>query len=124
MPTPQAQTPSQRPSEYQRNAFAPAILAAIVCLAGIALIDHEYYFEVRYIITILAVIIGWFALQARQWWWVPAMLAIAVLWNPLYLFEFEGPQWAGAHVTVAGVFLAAGILIKTPRKPVAGRSGA
>ena len=77
-------------SQYQRNALAPAILAAAACLAGIALVGHEYYQVVRYIIAILAVIIGWFALQARQWWWVPVMLAIAILWNPLYPFEFSG----------------------------------
>ena len=107
---------TREPSQYQRNALAPAILAAAACLAGIALVGHEYYQVVRYIIAILAVIIGWFALQARQWWWVPVMLAIAILWNPLYPFEFSGTVWDGAHIVAAAAFLAAGATIKTPRE--------
>lgn len=111
-------SPSTRtPSEFQRNAFAPSILAAIACLAGIALIGHEYYLAIRFIIAILAVIIGWFAVQARQWWWVPVMLAIAVVWNPLYPFTLTGPWWVGAHIAAAAVFLVAGAMIKTPRAP-------
>ncbi|WP_286057527.1 DUF6804 family protein [Microbacterium wangruii] len=111
-------SPQPRPtSEYQRNAFAPAILAAIACVAGTALIGHEYYLAIRFIVAILAVIIGWFALQARQWWWAPVMLAIAVVWNPLFPFPFAGPWWSGAHAVAAAVFLVAGSLIKTPRTP-------
>jgi uncharacterized membrane protein YoaK (UPF0700 family) len=113
VPAPQTRTPA----DYQRNAFAPAILAGAACLAGIALIGHEYYLAIRFIVAILAVIIGWFALQAGQWWWIPVMLAIAVLWNPLYPLPFSGPWWVAAHIAAAAVFLAAGALIKSPRKP-------
>lgn len=102
--------------EYQRNAFAPGILAAAALLAGIALIGNEYYLAIRFIVAILAVIIGWFALQARQWWWVPVMLVIAVVWNPLYPFTFTGPWWSGAHVLAAATCIAAGAMIKSPRK--------
>jgi hypothetical protein len=109
VPSPQTRTPS----DYQRNAFAPGILGAIACLAGIALIGHEYYLAILFVVAILAVIVGWFALQARQWWWAPAMLAIAVLWNPLYPFAFVGPWWVGAHIAAAAVFLIAGATIKT-----------
>lgn len=109
--------PSQRPpSEFQRNAFAPSILAAIACLAGIGLIGNEYYLAIRFIVAILAIIVGWFALQAGQWWWAPVMLAIAVVWNPLFPFPFTGPWWAGAHIAAAAVFIVAGALIKSPRK--------
>lgn len=101
--------------EYQRNALAPGILAAIACIAGIALIGHEYYTAIRFIVAILAVIIGWFAIQARQWWWAPVMLAIAVVWNPLYPFEFSGEWWTGAHIVAAAVFLTAGAMIRSPR---------
>jgi hypothetical protein len=100
---------------FQRNAFAPGILAAIVCLAGIALLTHEYYLGVRFVVTILAVIIGWFAIQAKAWWWVPVMLAIAIVWNPVVPFAFTGEWWVAAHVIAAGLFIAAGATIKTPR---------
>lgn len=102
---------------FQRNALAPGILGAITSLVGMVLIGHEYELPIRFILAILAVIIGWFAVQARQWVWVPVMLLIAVLWNPVYPFEFSGPWWATAHVAAAVTFLAAGALIKTPRAP-------
>ncbi|MGZ0712728.1 DUF6804 family protein (plasmid) [Coraliomargarita sp. W4R53] len=100
---------------YIRNALAPGILAAIACLAGTALLGHEYYLVIRFIITILAIIIGWYAVQARQWWWVPVMLAIAVVWNPLFPFLLSGPWWTAAHIVAAGLFVAAGAAIKVPR---------
>ncbi|PVW02012.1 hypothetical protein DEA06_16090 [Microbacterium sp. Gd 4-13] len=103
------------PSEFQRNAFAPAVLAAIVLLAGIALVDKEFYLAVRFIVAILAVIIGWFAVQARQWWWALPMLGIAVAWNPVYPLPLNGPAWIAAHIVAAGVCVVAGALIKTPR---------
>lgn len=109
---------STRPaSEYQRNAFAPGILAAIACLAGTALIGQDFYLAIRFIISILAIIVGWFALQAGQWWWAPVMLAIAIVWNPLYPLPLSGPLWVAAHVVAAAVFVVAGALIKTERKP-------
>ena len=112
MPTP-PRTPA---APYQRNAFAPGILAAIACLAGIALVGNEYYLAIRFIVAILAVIIGWFALQAGQWWWAPVMVVIAIVWNPLYPFEFAGPWWAGAHIAAAATFLTAGAMIKSAAK--------
>ncbi|MGC5225100.1 DUF6804 family protein [Micromonospora sp. DT81.3] len=115
MPT----APTRPRPPYQRNAFAPGIIAATASLVGISLIGHEYYLAVRFVIAILALIIGWFAVQARHWWWVPVMLAIAVVWNPLYPFLFAGPYWEGAHIVAAAAFLTAGATIKTLREPVA-----
>lgn len=118
MPSPQPRaTPPT--AAFQRNALAPGILAAIACLGGIALIGHEYYLVIQFIIAILAVIIGWFAAQARQWVWLPVMMLIAVLWNPVYPFAFDGPWWIGVHIIAAAIFLAAGAVIKTPREPAA-----
>jgi hypothetical protein len=62
------------------------------------------------------VIVGWFALQARQWWWAPVMAIIAVAWNPIFPLGFDGIWWTGAHVAAAAVFIAAGATIKVPRK--------
>lgn len=105
-------------SEFQRNAFAPGILAAIFCIAGLPLVSADFYLVFRFVIAILAVIIAWFAWQARQWWWVPVMLVIAVVWNPLYPITLTGPLSPTAHIVAAVVFLTAGALIKVPR-PVA-----
>jgi len=107
----------KQPVEYQRNAFVPSILAAIACLAGVSLLIHDYYFAVRFVVAILALIVAWFAIRAKQWWWAPVMLAIAIAWNPIYPFGFAGPWWVGAHVVAAATFIAAGALIRTVRDP-------
>ncbi|HWK20352.1 MAG TPA: DUF6804 family protein [Microbacteriaceae bacterium] len=109
---------TKRASEpaYQRNALAPGLLAAVVLMAGLLLIGNEWFTAIRYVVAILALIIAWFAVQARQWWWLLAFIPIAVLWNPIYPFDFGGTPWLAAQVFGAGVFVIAGILIKTRRE--------
>jgi hypothetical protein len=99
----------------QRNALAPGILAALVLFVGMALLTTEFFTPVRYVVTILALIVAWFAVQARHWWWVPVFLAIAVLWNPIMLIPIEGVPWVVAQPVAAAAFLAAGLLISVPR---------
>ena len=108
-------TPSKpAPAGFQRNAFAPGVLAAIACLAGVALIGDEYELFIRFVVAIFALIVAWFAVQAGHWWWAPVMFAIGVLWNPLFPFPFTGPWWVAAHIAAAAVFIVAGSLIKSP----------
>lgn len=104
------------PATYQRNALAPSLLAAAVLFVAPALIESDWFLTVRFVATILALIIGWFAFQAKHWWWMPVMLAIAVVWNPIFPFEFAGPVWSAAQVAAALVFLGAGATIKTRRQ--------
>ena len=46
---------------------------------------------------------------------IVALLAIAVLWNPVYPFGFSGIFWILAQPIAGSVFLIAGALIKQPR---------
>lgn len=109
-------TPRPRvPSRYQRNALAPALIAAATLFVSPLLIDSAWWQWVLFIVSILAVIVGWFALQARQWWWMPVFIAIAVLWNPVAPFAFTGPVWQAAQPAAALTFLIAGSLIKVIR---------
>ncbi|MCC4268920.1 MULTISPECIES: DUF6804 family protein [Microbacterium] len=103
------------PSVYQRNAFAPGLLAAVVLFLAPALMSGDWFLLVLFVTAILAVIVGWFAVQARQWWWLPAFAAIAVLWNPLFPFPFSGPLWSFAQPAAAVIFLVAGAMIKVRR---------
>lgn len=111
MPSPS----KKQPVEYQRNALAPGILAAIACIAGIGIIGLAFGLAIHFIVTILAIIIGWFAFQARMWWWIPIMLVIAVVWNPVFPFALTGAWGLAAHIVAAATFVAAGAMIKTPR---------
>lgn len=98
-------------SAFQRNALAPGIIAAVVLVLAQILVDASW---VLFAVSILALIVGWFAIQARHWWWVPVFGAIAVAWNPVWPFTLEGTVWDASHYIAALAFLAAGILIKSP----------
>lgn len=104
-----------RPS-FRRTALAPGLLAAVALLAGLALLESEAFIAIRFIIAILALIVTVFAVQARHWWWVPPLIAIAILWNPVYPLDIAGPWWVGAQYLAILVFVVAGIFIKVPYK--------
>jgi len=99
---------------FRRLALAPGLLAAIVLIAGFALIEGPGFLFIRYAVAILALIIGYFAFQAKQWWWMPLMLAIAVVWNPVIPFAFSGVYWYGAQYLAIIVFILTAIFIKVP----------
>lgn len=94
-----------------REALAPGLLGAIVLLGGIALLGGGGFVIVLYAVSILALILVVFALQAKHWWWLPVLAAIAVLWNPVLPLPFSGRWWlvaqlvAGAAMAFAGVFI-------------------
>ncbi|TPW70745.1 DUF6804 family protein [Schumannella sp. 10F1B-5-1] len=115
MPTRTA--PDRRDARYpdapwRRFALAPGIIAALVLAAGSVLVGTDGFEWIRYAAAILALIVGWFAFQARHWWWMPVMLAIAVIWNPVFPFGFDGQFWMGAQWVAALVFVAAGLTIR------------
>jgi len=99
---------------FRRLALAPGLLAAIVLIAGFALIEGDGFTVIRFVIAILALIIGYFAFQAKQWWWMPLLLAIAVVWNPIIPFGFSGIYWYGAQYAAIVVFILTAIFIKVP----------
>ncbi|MDL9977947.1 DUF6804 family protein [Microbacterium sp. ASV49] len=105
---------SRTASGAQRNALAPGLLAAAVLFSGPFLLS-VWPQILLYAVSILALIVLYFAAQAKQWWWIPVFAVIAVLWNPVFPFPFSGPLWLIAQPAAAVVFIAAGALIKTPR---------
>lgn len=108
--------PQQNPPLVQRNALAPGLLAAIALFVSPALIEGEWFIYVQFVVSIFALIVAWFAFQAKTWWVIPVMVAIAALWNPIYPFAFAGIWWQVAQVVAALAFITAGALIKQPRE--------
>lgn len=102
----------KRDDVYQRNALAPGLLAALVLVIGVAALGGGAFTIIQFVVSILALIVAWFAIQARQWWWVPVFLAIAVLWNPVIAISLPESWWIGAHYVAALAFVTAGVLVK------------
>jgi hypothetical protein len=99
---------------FRRIALAPGLLAVVALLVGFALIQGGGFVVILYVISILALIVAWFAFQAKQWWWIPPLLAIAVVWNPVFPFGFRGIPWYGAQYLAILVFLLVAIFVKVP----------
>ncbi|WP_309105216.1 DUF6804 family protein [Microbacterium sp.] len=104
---------------FQRNALAPGMIAALALVVSQLWLAGAWDEIFRFVISILALIVAWFAVQAKHWWWVPVFVAIAVMWNPVAPFSWEGETlstvFSLAHWAAAAAFLAAGLLIKVPR---------
>ncbi|SMH35090.1 hypothetical protein SAMN06295885_1083 [Rathayibacter oskolensis] len=95
-------------------ALAPGILAAIILVAGLALVGGDAYDFIRYPVAILAAVIGWFAIQGRAYYWLAGLVPIVLLWNPVLPFSFPDAVWSSLHLAAVGVVVAAGLLIKVP----------
>jgi hypothetical protein len=98
--------------QFRRSAIVPSILAAIVLLAGVALIGTDGHTVILYVVSIFALIISVFAWQARQWWWLIGLVPIAVIWNPIVPLTMAGALGYGIHYAAAMVFIVAGLRIR------------
>ena len=106
-----------REPTWTRAALAPGILGAIVLLAGLALLDNPGGFLIiRYVVSILAIILCIFVVQAKAWWWLAGLVPIAVLWNPVVVIDLHGQGWVSAQYIAALVFIAVGVLTKVPAR--------
>ncbi|WP_300266466.1 DUF6804 family protein [Microbacterium sp.] len=104
--------------QMQRNALAPGLLAAIALFLSPLFTEGIVATIILFVVAILALIVAWFALQAKQWWWTVVFVAVAVIWNPVYPFGFSGWVWTMAQFVAALAFITAGALIKNERQAV------
>lgn len=101
-------------AEFLRPALAPGLLAAIVLVAGLALLDTEWFFGVRFVVAVLALIMCVFAVRGHAWLALPPLAAIAVLWNPVIVVPLEDQTWQALQFVAALVTIVAGVLIRVP----------
>ena len=100
---------------FRRTALAPGILGAIVLLAGLALFTSSTFFWIKTVTAILAAIVAVYAWQSKQWWWLPILAAIVVLWNPIWPIDLHQDKvWFILQYVAAIVFVVIGVLIKVP----------
>lgn len=101
---------------FTRPALAPALIAAIVLVACVAIVDSSAFVFARWGVTVLALIIVVFAVRARTWWAALVMAAVAVCWNPLVTVPIPGEAWAALQIVAAALFIVVGIVVKVPRE--------
>lgn len=101
------------PVPRARPVLLPAVLGAAAVLIGLAFLDAEGYTIVRYAVSILALIVAVLAAQHGNWPWAIPLVVVAVLWNPVLPFGFDGLAWTAGHIVAAAVFLAAALLIRS-----------
>lgn len=99
---------------FTRSALAPGLLGAIALLAGLALLEGEGFIVIRYMVSILALILCVFVIQARSWWWLIGLVPMAVVWNPIAVFDLSGQGWASAQYVGALIFIIVGVRTKVP----------
>ena len=90
------------------------MLAAVVLMVGVFLIDSGAYTVVRFVVSILALIVAVYAVQGRRWAPLLPLVAVAVLWNPVFPFTFAGTWWSAAHVLAAAALVAVGLFLRIP----------
>ena len=84
----------------------------MAALLGVLIVDSGPYIIVRFVVSILALIIAVFAWQARQWWWLAPLAAIAVAFNPVFIIPITGDLWLALHYVAVLVFIVVGIAVK------------
>jgi hypothetical protein len=100
---------------FRRTALAPGILGAIVLLAGLALFESSAFYWIKIVVAILAAIVAVYAWQAKQWWWLPFLAAVVVLWNPIFPITLHQDYiWLILQYVAVVLFIVCGILIKVP----------
>lgn len=99
---------------YTRSALAPGLLGAVGLMGGLALLDSDGFTVIRFLASILALILCVFVIQAKAWWWLIGLVPVAVLWNPVVVIELHGQGWVAAQFIAALLFIAVGIRTKVP----------
>lgn len=95
-----------------RLALAPAILGAIVLLAGLALVGDSAYTWIQYPVAILAIIVCVFAVQGKSWWWLIGLVPIAVLWNPVFPLPLGDLVTRLLTILASAYFVLTGLMVK------------
>lgn len=98
-------------------ALAPGLTGAGVALVGIPAIASDFFYVVGFVISVVALIAGWFALQSDQWGWLPLPAGVAALWNPVLPLTLDDGYWLVLHHSAALVFILVGLVIRVPSPP-------
>jgi hypothetical protein len=81
------------------------IVAGVMLLLAIPSIWPYSYFQIlRWVVTVVAIYNAYFAYKTRNTRWTIIMVAVAILFNPLWPFFFDKSTWQILDLITSGVF--------------------
>jgi hypothetical protein len=88
------------------------------------LLESSAFFWIKTVTAILAAIIAVYAYQSKQWWWLPFLAAIVVLWNPIWPIDLHQDKiWLVLQYVAIILFIVCGVRIKVPNPDDRNRPG-
>lgn len=104
-------------------ATVPAAIGAVLMLYATLSMPYDYYVILRWAALVMAIWVWTVASSQHRTLWVVAMLAIAVLFNPIVPFTMPRQNWAGLNFISFALFWAAGVKLRASRPATAGDGG-
>lgn len=104
--------------DHIRPALLPGLIGVLGTTFGLGGLGEDWWMVILFVVSIFALIMLIFAIQSRQWWWIPLFAAIAIIWNPVWPISFENAQlWLPLSLGAAALFAVAGFMMKVPTPP-------
>ncbi|MSS71354.1 MAG: hypothetical protein EXS64_07675 [Candidatus Latescibacteria bacterium] len=98
----------------QRPHFFPSLFCALLLLVGLGSWPSTYYTLVYWVTMIIPTGVAILALFWRQFVWVPGLILLAVIFNPIQHLSLGVTIWKIMDVIGGGYMLTVAIAIKKP----------
>ncbi|OGG45756.1 MAG: hypothetical protein A3F84_12195 [Candidatus Handelsmanbacteria bacterium RIFCSPLOWO2_12_FULL_64_10] len=98
----------------QRPHFFPCLFSALLLLVGLGSWSSTYYTLVYWVTMIIPSGVALLALFWRQFVWVPGLIFLALIFNPIEHFSLGVTLWKVMDVIGGGYMLTVAVAIKKP----------
>lgn len=98
-----------------RPAAIPAVVGAVFMFLALQRMSYDFYVLLRWVAPVAAIWICVIARGQRRTFWVVAMAAVAVLFNPIVPFTMPRDNWSTFNTYSLLLFLAAGYKLRASR---------
>lgn len=82
-----------------------SIISILVLIFSITDLPYGYYVFLRWVVTLSAIFLSWFAYNTKKTFWFVLMVLIVILFNPIVPIFLEKGTWTIIDFIVAIFFL-------------------